>query len=133
MNLVGLCYFCIRFLASAGFQYHLELERSCVLPSILLAHVIFSFAPSGDNIIPALFNSLSTIRGSNLGARLRAEVALFDLIVLPPVVVSRQVGVPRAQWRQVGQQAVVPSIQTSRKACTTTWRSGFWSKLLTRI
>ena len=91
--MAGLCYFCIRLLASADFQYHLELELSCVPPSIFLAHFIVSFSPSGDNIIPALFNSLPTIRGANLGARLRAEVALFDLLVLPSVVVSRQVAV----------------------------------------
>ena len=65
MNLAGLCYFCIRLLASAGFQYHLELELSCVPPSIFLTHFIFSFASSGDNIIPTLFNPLPTIRGSN--------------------------------------------------------------------
>ena len=29
------------------------------------------------------------------------EVALFDLLVLPPVVVSRQVDVLSAQWRQM--------------------------------
>ena len=29
------------------------------------------------------------------------EVALFDLLVLPPVVVSRQVDVLPAQWRQM--------------------------------
>ena len=48
---------------------------------------------SGDNIIPALFNSLPTIRGSDLGARIRAGVALFDLLVLPLAAVSRQVAV----------------------------------------
>ena len=31
-----------------------------------------------------------------------ADVALFDLLVLPPVVVSCQVDVLPAQWRQVG-------------------------------
>ena len=76
-----------------SFQYHLELELSCVPPSIFLAHVIVSFAPSGDNIIPALFNSLPTIRGSNLGARLQGGITLFDLLVLPLVAVSRQVAV----------------------------------------
>ena len=93
MNLVGLCYLCIRLLAAAGFQSHLELELSCVPPSIFLAHVIFSFAHSGENIIPVLFNSLANRGGSNLGGRLRAGVALFDLLVLPPVVVSRQIAV----------------------------------------
>ena len=34
------------------------------------------------------------------------EVALFDLLVLPPVVVSRQVDVLQAQWRQMGQHPV---------------------------
>ena len=68
-------------------------EVSCSLSSRKPDGDVDLITCSGDNIIPALFNSLPTIRGSDLGARIRAGVALFDLLVLPLAAVSRQVAV----------------------------------------